>query len=123
MIIRPGLMVNDFDFKRDRTTLGKVIRSGRKRVKVGLSGESCFFVVCYSYVLNFLNHIIENDLKGIVDVVSPDELSLGAIAERYDLGSIEFGCYTYRSLVTDEVKSWEFGSEFAVESIAVTDIL
>jgi len=89
VILRPTTLLGKYSRKN---TIIKIMEN--QECVVGLSEKSVYNLVLHSDVLDFIKFSIDNDLKGIYNLASSENLTLSEVANM--LGKkVKFGTYVY----------------------------
>ena len=89
LILRPTTLVGEYSRKN---TLLKIM--DEEGEELFLSGESKFNYVLYTDVLDFIKLAIDNDVRGIYNVASSENILLSEVAELIGR-NVSFGSHTY----------------------------
>jgi len=96
-----------------KNSLRKILEDNAK--EVSLAGDSEFNYVVYKDVLSFVKAAIEQDLQGIYNVASAENIQLSRVAELYGK-KVVFGGYRYKVGNVDNAKAANIIPAFAKSS-------
>lgn len=97
LIIRPTAFLGKY------SRSNSLIRILEKDCKLSLSANSRFNYILYSDVFNFIKYSIENDLKGIYNISSRENITLKEVVSLLDK-KVKFGEYFYDVGIIDNQK-------------------